>query len=451
MKRLVESLKDYSIQWKLNFMVIVSTILMFILGTSGLIGAWELNQQIKKLHEVLLQYENTIGEEVYTHAELIFGLITGFAIVLIILATTISVVIAKNIIKGIMEPVEELIYAAKEMTKGKLDAVIHYESEDELGQLADSIAEVQVTLGEYVKEISTTLEMIASGDLTKKFQDITDFKGEFHTIKGSFVHILKDFNKTISKIKEGAMDVDSGSDEIAGAAGELATGTGEQASAVEELTATIMTVNGMAEESAKVAKSATVQVENSVKAAKIEQEHMRSLQEEMLHIKSISKEIETIVTSIEDIASQTSLLSLNASIEAARVGEAGRGFAVVAGEIGKLATDSAMAVVNTKNLIAKTVEAVDKGSVMTETAAIGFGKILEALEGFSQMAQKVSESAITQAQALEQVEDGIEQISLVTQQNAASSEECSAISEELAARASEMNALIQKFRLYDGK
>ena len=124
---------------------------------------------------------------------------------------------------------------------------------------------------------------------------------------------------------------------------------------------------------------------------------------------------------------------------------------MVAGEIGKLATDSAMAVVNTKNLIAKTVEAVDKGSVMTETAAMGFGKILEALEGFSQMAQNVSESAITQAQVLEQVESGIEQISLVTQQNAASSEECSAISEELAARASEMNALIQKFTLYDDR
>ena len=107
MKRLMEHLKDYSIQWKLNFMVIVSTVLMFVLGTSGLIGAWELNQQIKKLHDVLLQYENTIGEEVYTHAELIFGLITGFAIVLIIVATYISVNVAKNIIKGIIETHQE--------------------------------------------------------------------------------------------------------------------------------------------------------------------------------------------------------------------------------------------------------------------------------------------------------------------------------------------------------
>lgn len=567
MKKFVESLKDYSIRWKLNFMVGVSAVLMSILGGGALFGAWELNQQTKELHDkwmnanniiadldfytsqvrlkqyshlvtsalngkneiekeiddlretveelmteyetviqseverqyygaahdrwetylkvtgdqfmalsramkvdeanelmvgnaydaysdfqehfdVLLEYNHGGAEEANEHANLVFWVICFMVVVMVVLATTISVVVAKNIIKGIMEPVEELMYAAKEMTQGKLDAVIQYESKDELGQLADSIAEVQVTLGDYVREISATLEEIASGDLSKKFNDITDFKGEFNSIKSSFVRILKDFNNTLSEIREGAMDVDNGSDELAGAAGELATGTGEQASAVEELTATVMTVNSMAEKSANAAKIAAKQVEKSVKDAEVEQIHMKELQEEMSGIKQISKEIEAIVTSIEDIASQTSLLSLNASIEAARAGEAGRGFAVVAGQIGKLATDSAQAVISTKSLIGKTVEAVDKGSIMTETAAEGFGKIIGELENFARMAQEVSESAVTQAQALAQVEEGIEQISLVTQQNAASSQECSAISEELAARATEMTARIQNFKLF---
>ena len=567
MKKFMESMKDYSIQWKLNFMVGVSAVMMSILGGSALFGAWELSQQTKELHDewmsantiiadldfytskvrlkqyshlvtstlegkneieneidelkeivegLMEEYESTIqnqtdrqyydvaydkwetylevtgdqfialsramkvdeanelmignaysayndfqehfdsllefnhtgAEEANNRATLVFWVISGMVVVLVALATTISVIVAKNIIKGIMDPVEELMHAAKEMTQGKLDAIIEYQSEDELGQLADSIAEVQVTLGDYVREISTTLEVIAAGDLTKKFDDITEFKGEFNTIKGSFIRILKDFNNTLSKIREGATDVDTGSDELAGAAGELATGTGEQASAVEELTATIMTVNSMAEESANAAKVAAKQAEDSVKDAEVEQAHMRELQQEMTHIKQISKEIEAIVTSIEDIASQTSLLSLNASIEAARAGEAGRGFAVVAGQIGKLATDSAQAVIITKSLIGKTVEAVDKGSVMTETAAQGFGKIISELENFAQMAHDVSESAITQAQALGQVEEGIEQISLVTQQNAASSEECSAISEELAARASEMTTRIGNFKLF---
>ena len=105
----------------------------------------------------------------------------------------------------------------------------------------------------------------------------------------------------------------------------------------------------------------------------------------------------------------------------------------------------------TKELIDKTVEAVDKGSAMTETAAKGFGRIIEELEGFAEMAHSVNESATAQALALEQIEEGIEQISTVTQQNAASSEECSAISEELAARATELDTLVSKFRLHSKK
>ena len=404
--------------------------------------------EFQKNFDILLEFNHEGAESASNRATVIFYVICAMVVVLVAIATVVAISIAKLIIQGIMQPVDELMHAAAEMTQGRLDAEIEYESKDELGELADSIREVQTTLGEYVREISETLEVIAEGNLTKRFEDITEFRGEFISIKTSFVRILKEFNITLTKIREGAMDVDTGSDEIAGAAGDLATGTGEQASAVEELTATIMTVNNMAEQSAIAANQAAAQAADSVKEAEVERAHMNELQNEMEQIKQISTEIEAIVTSIEEIASQTSLLSLNASIEAARAGEAGRGFAVVADQIGKLATDSAQAVVNTKELIAKTVEAVDKGSRMTVTAAEGFGKIIDELESFAQMAHDVSESATSQAQALQQVEEGIEQISTVTQQNAAASEECSAISEELAARATEMTAQIDNFKLY---
>ena len=177
---------------------------------------------------------------------------------------------------------------------------------------------------------------------------------------------------------------------------------------------------------------------------------MQELQEEMGRIKEISGEIEAIIITIEEIASQTSLLSLNASIEAARAGEAGKGFAVVADQIGKLATDSAQAVVNTKELIGKTVEEIEKGNKITEETAKEFENIIDAMQSFAAMAKDVNENADNQAKALAQVEDGIEQISLVTQQNAAASEECSAISEELAARATELDNLVEKFVLHRG-
>ena len=398
--------------------------------------------------DTLLEFNHQGAEQSYKYGTTVFMVVCALVVVLVAIATILSLRIAKVIIEGIVTPVDQLKYAAAEMTQGKLDAVIEYEAEDELGQLADSIREVQETLGAYVREISETLETIATGDLTKDFKLITDFRGEFGSIKTSFVRILKEFNITLNRIQDAAADVDSGSDEIAGAAADLATGTSEQASAVEELTATINTVTSMAEGAAKQTNEASETTTKAVKEAEAEQVHMRELQEEMGRIKEISTQIEEIVTSIEEIASQTSLLALNASIEAARAGEAGRGFAVVAEQIGKLATDSAQAVVDAKELIGKTVEAIDKGSNMTEKTAAGFSKLIDILENFADMARMVSETSLTQAQALEQVEEGIEQISTVTQQNAAASEECSAISEELAARASEMTAQIQKFTLH---
>ena len=164
--------------------------------------------------------------------------------------------------------------------------------------------------------------------------------------------------------------VDRGSDEIATAANELSASTEEQASAVEVLTTTINTVAGMSLENAKQAEEGYNGVMVSVRDAEQKRGQVQELQAEMLRIKEISDEIANIITTIEEIADQTSLLALNASIEAARAGEAGRGFAVVADQIGKLATDSAQAAVSTKELIEKTVAEIDRGNEITEATAI---------------------------------------------------------------------------------
>ena len=379
------------------------------------------------------------------------GIVIG--IVMLIVVTVVAVFIAGKVTRIITAPVKELTDASRLMYSGDMSAakLIAYESEDELGALADSLRGTMSNLDAYVKEIDETLVGIADGDFTKDFNEITDFLGDFASIKKSFVYILKEFNITLTEIQTAAGHVDTGSDEIASAANDLASGTGEQASAVEELSATIETVSNMAEEAAIEAENAYNSMLESVQEAQAERIQMQELQAEMARIKEISGEIEKIIIAIEEIASQTSLLSLNASIEAARAGEAGKGFAVVADQIGKLATDSAQAVVNTKELIGKTLEEIAKGNKVTETTAVGFERIIKELESFANAAKANSEVSKAQAEALSQVETGIDQITSVTQQNAAAAEECSAISEELAARAAELESQVKRFKLHGGK
>ena len=406
--------------------------------------------EIKVMIETLEESIMKVAEEYEKSAVTLAMTLIIIGIVLLFVITWIAVKLALIVIRGISVPVAQIETAAKQLRVGDLSHAddITYEAEDELGELARTMKESIHILSGYVQEICENFELVAKGDLTKDFDEITDFLGDFASIKKSFVVILEEFNETLKEIHDVSSQVDTGSDEVAGAANDLANGTNEQASAVEELSATIETVSNMAEKAAKEAQEAYTQMLTAVEEAGKEKEQMQELRQEMQHIMEISAQIETIVTSIEEIASQTSLLSLNASIEAARAGEAGRGFAVVADQIGKLATDSATAVLNTKELIGKTVEEINKGNKVTEKTAEGFERIIQQLEAFAQTTKENSEMSIAQSAALQQVEEGVNQISLVTSNNAASSEECSAISEELAARAQELDSLVNRFKLY---
>ena len=392
----------------------------------------------------------TVGEDYMNDARVLAYAMVGIGVLLLITVTLIAIRLSAKVTNGLTEPVAQIEAATKQLRVGDLSQgnAITYESEDELGVLAKTMRESLNILDGYVKDIVYNFEKVADGDLSQDFNNIIDYLGDFASIKVSFIKILKEFNETLNQMRETSAQVDHGSDEVAGAANDLATGTGEQASAVEELTATIATVSSMADEAAKEAENSYNNMMEAVGEAQEEKAQMQELQAEMIRIKEISGEIEAIVTSIEEIADQTSLLALNASIEAARAGEAGRGFAVVADQIGKLATDSANAVISTKDLINKTVEEIDKGNLVTEKTAAGFERIIRELERFAESAKANSEVSQTQSLALQQVEEGVDQITLVTQQNAASSEECSAISEELAARAAELDTLVSRFTLY---
>ena len=362
----------------------------------------------------------------------------------------VTTMIGKIITNSITEPVKQIDAAVASLRKGELSNVemLTYESEDEFGDTIRNLKEAMGILADYVREISVEVKAIAQGDLTRNGDDITDFLGDFSELKTSLLYILKRFNSTLTEISNLAEQVSSNSSEVENASKSLADGATEQAGVIEELNATIDTVVDLAADTAKETQSASARVKTSANKANEEKEKMNELLTEMEHITEISKEIGNIITDIEDIASQTNLLSLNASIEAARAGEAGKGFAVVADQIGKLAADSAKSAVNTRDLIDKTLVEIEKGNTITRTTADAFNQIIADMESFAELAENTMEKANSQAESLEQIGQGIEQLSGVVQGNAASSEENTAISINLAEGAAKMHDRVNIFKLF---
>lgn len=174
---------------------------------------------------------------------------------------------------------------------------------------------------------------------------------------------------------------------------------------------------------------------------------MAQMHEAMDKIQKSSKQVVGAIKAIEDIASQTNLLLLNASIEAARAGEAGKGFAVVAGEIGGLADESADAVNTTRNLINVSLDEIEKGNTIVNDVIASLDNAVERVRIANGMIQETVQVADVQMKSIDQIRDGIRDMSQVVSDNSAMAEETSATSEELAAQSVTLNELVQKFEL----
>ena len=382
----------------------------------------------------------------------ILGFVVVFVIVICaVLAILISVKYSKVITELIVSPIEKVRDAARMLRDGELDIDIEYESEDELGALSDDFGETCVRLKAVIQDAGYVLREMSDGNFNVNSSAEEMYVGKFELLIKSINKLNRNLDKTLRQISEASNQILSGAEQLSSSAQEVADGASDQAGAVEELTATITTVASIASDSAESSAVAANNAIETAKEAKQSRVEMDELVNAMERIMTTSKEIEKIIATIEEIASQTNLLSLNASIEAARAGEAGRGFAVVAQQIGKLATDSADSAVLTKTLIEKSLKEINDGNNILKNNIESINGVLASVEELAEMAAGSAEASKSQAQMLGEVETGIEQISIVVQSNSASAEQTSAISEELSAQAEAFKEMVEKFKLRDAE
>lgn len=375
--------------------------------------------------------------------------IIGIVILVIVLLLNIGLckAVAKDLSAALVFPIHELQAAVKKVKAGEFDIEITYDSQDELGELAENLRETCAHMKTIVTDTGYLLGEMAEGKFNVSSQAEDSYVGDFKLIISAINKLNVQLDGTLRQIRESADQVMTGSEQIADSAQELADGATNQAGAVEELTATIESVTKISEESADNAVTAATSAKNAAEDAENSRGDMKLLTEAMERITDTSKEIENIIEAIEDIASQTNLLSLNASIEAARAGEAGRGFAVVADQIGKLAADSALSAVSTRELISKSLAEIETGNRIVENTLEAINTVLANMEAFAGMASGAAEASKVQVDMLKQIEEGIEQISEVVQNNSATAQETSAISEELSAQAVGLDEMVAKFVL----
>lgn len=406
-----------------------------------------LQQTIIDAADELMQMNVKMGDDVSDTLSASTIIMVIVIVAVIIAAVVISSVFANVTAKDFDDQIVKVQKATEKLANGDLSVHVKIDCKNEIGEMAEHFNDAVEKLRLYVETIEYGLSEVANGNFA--VQPPIEFHGDFVALKDSIVHITTTLSSTMRQINEGSEQVALGAEQMAESAQTLAEGATSQAGAVQELTATIESVAIAAENSAKKAEAAYQDAEGFAKVAEQGSREMELLTEAMERITSTSKEIESIIGEIEDIASQTNLLSLNASIEAARAGEAGRGFAVVADQIGKLASDSAQSAVNTKELIAKSLDEIVKGNEITNRTAEALKKVIDGINQLAGASKETSTLSAEQAETMVQVQQGIEQIADVVQNNSASAEETSATSEELSAQSQNLKALVDQFILLE--
>ena len=370
-------------------------------------------------------------------------------IVMLVIALFVAIRVANRTGEEIGGAVKVCSDRLKLLAEGDLDTpVTTLNTNNETKILEQSTIEIVNSLQTIIGDIKHILSEMASGNFEVHSEIGSDkYIGAYSEIHLAMRDLRNTLSNTLEAIVEASEQVDAGASQLATGATELAEGATEQAAAIEEMSATVTDVTQQVERTTKATDEAHDNAKIVGKEAAASKDKMNELTEAMKKIEETSNAIKNIIAEIEDIASQTNLLSLNAAIEAARAGEAGRGFAVVADQIRRLAEQSAQSAVDTRNMIESSIDEVTNGSRITNETEEALDKVLAEIDAIVLSVANARVASDKQAVAMEQIEKAVDQISGVVQANSASAQQSSATSEELSAQAQTLKDLIGQFTI----
>lgn len=388
--------------------------------------------------------------------ESVLAVMEIIAVIIMIAVIILSILSGRRygnqIADGISKPLQQISERLKTFAEGDLDSEFpEHDAKDEVAEMIETARKMADNLNVIISDSGKLLNEMADGNFAVATDHEERYTGKFNDLLIGIRNMNRKINDSLHQVEETAEQVSLGSGNMAEAAQSLAEGATEQAGAVEELQATIADITANVEHTAADLQKSHADARKYADDAHHSREQMHAMVEAMQRISESSMKIENIISELEDIASQTNLLSLNASIEAARAGEAGKGFAVVADQIRKLAEQSAASAVSTRELIEGSIHDVEDGNKAVALVSETLDEVIKGINAIADTSKSLSENSQSQVTAMEQAEQGVNQISEVVQSNSAMAQETSATSEELSAQAETLDNLVKQFKLREQK